>query len=197
MASRLGRVSLIAGCVAALISFGGFATAHGGIVIGSGRVMPIGDPTYEYVFDVQLTGGTTLNTGGYITVYDLPGVYAGSTTSQPSLLWGASIQYLGITPTGTPTITDSASIYNVTWQWNGPTVTNEGTGNVDLGNFVITTNLTSPPAPTLVYVGSLGGNQYSNMGLVIVPEPSSALLLGSAGVLVPAAVTLRRRRRRV
>lgn len=202
MASRIRNTGL--GVGAALIAvavLGGQAAQAGtvGIIITSGSTSPVGDPSYDYSFDVELAAGYTLQNGGYFTVYDLPGVVAGSLTGQPNLYWGSSIQLLGITPTGTPTITDSPTVENVTWQYNGTAIT-AGSSAVDLGTFIVQTEpLTSQPSPTLLYVGSLGGGTYSDQGTVIVnaivPEPTSIVLLAS-GLLAPILIARSRRSKR-
>ncbi len=48
------------------------------MVMTSGKMRPIADPTYRSIFRLELTPGATLDTGGSITIYDLPGVYSGA-----------------------------------------------------------------------------------------------------------------------
>jgi hypothetical protein len=163
---------------------GGGRDAHaGGIVAVAATATPVGDPLFVYTFEVDLLPQSTLFAGGFITVFDIPFLGTPILTSQPNTLWGASIQNLGITPTGTPPITDDPTVPNVTWAYNGPTIANNSaTSDLDLGNFQIglTVNLDSAPTPTLLFVGSLGEGVFSNLGFVTVvgvPEPSSVALL--------------------
>ena len=70
--------------LALVVTFTGSHVAQAkGIVVTSGNTQPIGDPLYNYIFDVQLNPQTTLLNGGYFTVYDLPGV---TSTSIPARL---------------------------------------------------------------------------------------------------------------
>jgi len=185
---------------AVLISSGREAHAKGGLVVTMGMTQQTGDPTYEYIFNAELLAGSTLQNGGFFTIYDLPALTAGALTSQPNIHWGASVQELGITPIGT-VVSDNPNIFNVTWQWNGASsIVAPPTSDLLLGTFIVgsTTELTSPPSATVVYVGSLDGINASNQGTVSinsVPEPSSVILL-LAGVGSLPLYWLRERRRR-
>jgi hypothetical protein len=173
-----------------------------GIVIKSGGSHQAGDPTYNYYFDVELTAGSTLLTGGYFTVYDLPGVMGSSPTQQPNS-WNDSLQLVGLTPLNTiPPIPDDPAIWNVTWIYTGNPITGRSPEGTDLGTFVITTGeLTYQPLPTLYYVATLDGINYTDQGTVkinaIVPEPSSVILLvAGVGILPLLRLSQQQRRRR-
>jgi hypothetical protein len=157
-----------------------------------------GDPTYEYLFDVQLLAGSELLNGGLFTIYDLPSLRTGALTHQPNIHWGSSVQFLGITPTGT-VVNDNPNLFNVTWQWNGTQpITAPTNQNLDLGTFIVgsTVELSSPPIGVVVYVGSLDGSTASNQGTVAInPEPSSIVLLFVGAGVLPL-YWLRQRRRR-
>ena len=113
-----GLAAIVAFFLAGHTAQAGSVSSIKGISIVSGSTMQTGDPTYEYLFNVDLLAGSTLSSGGFFTVYDLPALTAGALTSQPSISWGSSVQLLGITPSGV-TVTDDPTLYNVTWQWNG------------------------------------------------------------------------------
>ena len=174
-----GLVMLVASSV------GGRQARAKGIVITSGKTEQIGDPLYDYIFNVELNPGTTLLNGGYFTVYDIPGVVATSDTGAPNSYWGYSLQATGITPPLfqpplTPPI--DGSLENVTWVYRGPSITNNSpTQDLELGTFrVATIELSAPPTPTLIYVGTLDGTTATTEGTVTVnsvPEPSSLILL--------------------
>lgn len=201
MSRRIRGASILAGLAMLGAALADGRAAHAaGIVITSGTVIQTGDPTYEYVFDAQLLPGSSLHNGGFFTVYDLPGIPKAALTSQPSILWGSSIQLQGITPPGISP-TDDPTVYNVTWGWNGSTITSPPTSNLDLGTFVIgsTGELSSPPHPTLIYVGFLNdGVTPPNEGTITVtsiPEPSSVILLVLGAGALPLLVLRARRRR--
>jgi hypothetical protein len=179
------------------------AHAKGGIAVTSGMTKQTGDPTYEYLFEIELLPESTLQTGGFVTIYDILYV-PNPLTGQPNLEWGAETLLLGKTPQGfVPVPPDNPNIFNVTWQWNGvPIVNNSTTSYLDLGTFIFgtTAELSSPPSETLVYVGSLNGVTASNSGTITVnaiPEPSAILLLlTGVGALPVLWVRTRRRRPR-
>jgi PEP-CTERM motif len=157
---------------------------------------------FQYSFELILLPDSTLQTGGFVTIYDIPFLPLPPAppplTSQPSLSWGSETEFLGKTPTGFIG-TDNPALYNVTWQWNGAQI-NPMPNDMDLGRFTIgtTIELSSPPSVALVYVGSLDGVTASNQGIVLVnvPEPSSVVLL-LAGVGTLPVFWLRERRRRL
>ncbi len=202
MAPRMKSSWILVGvaALAVVMASGSEAYAKGGIVASMGMTQQTGDPMYNYVFQIDLLAGSTLQTGGFITVYDIPYV-PDPLTSQPNLSWAAETLLVGKTPTGTPiTDPDNPSIYNVTWEWKDAPITNSSSSNQDLGNFVFgtTTELSSPPSVTLLFVGSLDGVNFSNQGYVginAIPEPSSVILL-LAGVGTLPVFWLRERRRR-
>jgi hypothetical protein len=203
MKPRMNGSWILAGVAAFAVVLASEHEAHakGGIIVTTGTTQQTGDPTYEYIFTVDLLPNSTLLNGGFFTIYDLPALTASALTSQPNISWGSSVQLLGNTPSGT-IVTDDPTIYNVTWQWNGMTsITNPDSTDLFLGTFIVgsTTELTSPPSGTLVYVGSLDGSTASNQGTVTlspaVPEPSSVILLLAGIGMLPMLWVPRRQRR--
>lgn len=186
--------------VAAVASACGEALAGSvGITIPTVKTQPVGDPQYEYAISVDLLAGSTLENGGYFTIYDFPEIASRPLTLAPNTRWGASAQYQGITPSGVSP-TDSPSLWNVTFVWNGSAVTAPANQELSLGTFYVGTTITlnSPPTGTLTYVGSLDGIHASNLGTVTinaVPEPSSVISL-AAGVAFALAGYARARQRR-
>jgi hypothetical protein len=170
----------------------------GGIVAKSGKTSQIGDPMFDYDFQIDLLAHSTLSNGGFITVYDIPFLEGPPLTSQPSL-WGELAQDIGITPLNTPPHTDDPTVPNITWIYNGTAINNNTDNDLVLGTFVVgrTGELASAPSPTLLFIGSLDGTDYSNMGFVevnAVPEPSSVALL-LVGVSTLPLIWLRNKRR--
>jgi hypothetical protein len=170
----------------------------GAIIAKKGGTSQIGDPMFDYNFEIDLVANSTLSNRGFITIYDIPFLVGPPLTNQPSL-WGESVQDIGITPNNSPAHTDDPSVPNITWIYNGPAIDNNTGNDMVLGTFTIgrTGELSSPPSATLLFIGSLDGTNYSNMGFVtvnVVPEPSSVALL-LVGVSALPLVWLRNKRR--
>jgi hypothetical protein len=180
---------------------GGRAVEAAGIRITSGSTEQTGDPTYAYVFTVDLLAGSTLDQGGFFTVYDLPNMNPNLLlSSQPSSNWGSLFQLIGITPSGA-VVNDNPNLYNVTWMWNGASPIVAGTSDLFLGTFKagVTNEMTSPPSATVVYVGSVDGTTASNQGTVAInsiPEPSSVILLMIGAAALPVCAVGHRKRTR-
>jgi hypothetical protein len=208
MRLRISRLSMLAGLASAATLIGGVRSAAAaaggnnamtGISIVSGSIAPVGDPFYDYQFNIVLGVGDTLSSGGYITVYDFP-TGTGSLTSQPGN-WTEMTQNVGETPGGA-TITDNPSLENVTWTYVGSTpITNTGSTLLSLGTFSIgpTPDVTSPGPPiTIEYASALtSGGTAAGQGVITiysVPEPPSFVLLVCAGGIMPLVVLLQRRR---
>jgi len=204
MRLRIGGLWVLAGLVCIGAFFGGGRTATAGrvsgISISSGSITPVGDPYYDYQFNIVLGAEGTLSYGGYITVYDFP-LGTGTLTSQPGD-WTETIQDIGITPSGA-SITDNASLENVTWKYTGLTdIVNSSANPLSLGTFSIgpTADVISPGPPiTIHYASTLtNGGSVSGQGAItiyVVPEPSSLVLLLGASGIVPILVLLQRRQR--
>lgn len=208
MKAQMRRSWVLTGVAAfaVVMASGGKVHAKGGIVATMGMTSQTGDPMFDYIFQIDLLPQSTLSVGGFITIYDIPSLNGPPLTSQPSV-WGESVQDTGITPVGSPPLNkppliDDPNVPNITWIYNGKTpLVNNTDNDVDLGIFTIgrTGELASAPSPTLLFIGSLDGTNYSNMGFVVVnavPEPSSVVLL-LAGVGTVPVFWLRERRRRL
>ena len=200
-AKRLLAAGIVAAGIAALPQ-----AAPAGVIIHGGGVNKIPDPFYQYVFQVYLDGGTTgafLAKGDYFTVYDIPSLNPGSNSqlgpdNLPLATWNATFADTGQTPPQlSPPPTDSASLLNVTWVFQGT-----GVGNNELqaaagqslfiGTFYVsTTSDATGYAPVLTYAAETDGGTAANMGTFsTVPEPSSILMLGM-GTVIGSAVLWR------
>jgi hypothetical protein len=171
------------------VTSGGRDAHAGAIVAKKGSTTVVNDPQYDYDFEIDLVAGSTLSTGGFITVYDIPFLLKPVLTAQPNE-WTATSQDTGKTPSGTPMTPpffDNPNVPNVTWTYLGPPISTSS--DMDLGTFIVgvTSNLDFNPSPTLLFVGSLNGLTFSNLGTVVVnaPEPSSVALLLTGVVALP------------
>jgi hypothetical protein len=182
----------------AMIAGGQARAGTVGITISGGEKPVIGDPPYDYIFQVYLDPGfEVLATGSPLNdfqVTGLVGVGADSFTSQPTTVpW-------------TPT----PATGSVTWTLFGTTsIPNTGTGEQYLGQFSVLTDksFSSPPVTpgtTIVYnftvydisTGkTISGSNSFTLVLLGVPEPSSVVLLTLGAAAVPAIAARRRRHR--
>jgi hypothetical protein len=156
-----------------------------------------GNTVWNYTIDI--TNGQNVTSGDFFTIYDF-GPFLAGTGVQPSG-WTLTSALLGVTPSQTRPADDPA-ILNLTWTYNGPTIT--GTG---LGPFSVTiAGVTPSPAPIrtshfaaeATQIGS--GNKIDNVGQisvpVIVPEASTLSLFVSASGLMGVCWIVSRFRKR-
>jgi hypothetical protein len=161
-------------------------------LIGSG--VPVGN-AFEYTYSVRLTEGSALSASGggmnaanFFTLYDIPGLIAGSETYGGALASNSrhTEQTMGITPpTESPFPPENGNFMNVTTYWMGPDVN----GALDLGTFSF---LSTDPlgADMLAFTGA--SQSLQNMGLIAnnsgevagpapagspTPEPSTLILV--------------------
>jgi len=182
--------------LASALAVAGSGEARGDIIIDLSDVMTIPDPNFVYTFHVKLTNvvvppGEEIAPGDFFTVYDVPGLIAG-TNNQP-FNWAASFNFVGQTPSGVSP-PDNPSVLNVTWTFVGavPILAPQ-----DLGFFSVEAT-SDIPATSLNYAGQttlIGDGKHSNAGSVTVtavPEPGVTVLVALPAVL--GVVWLRRRR---
>lgn len=161
---------------------------------------------YSLVFVTSVNAGAPverLQAGDFITFYDIPGMTSGSSGSG----WGISGQATGTTAPGTSPL-DSPALVNVTFTYNGPTITTNmiftgfsiavvGSPGSAPGQFTsITTRNSGPGAGSAV--GHLGHTTIPAVAdSAPVPEPATVVLLGTglAGVAAASRRASRRRRR--
>lgn len=159
-------------------------------LIGEG--IPVGN-AFEYTYSVRLTEGAALrssgggmNTANFFTLYDIPGLIAGSETYGGALATNTrhTEQQMGITPaTENPFPAETGSLMNVTTYWMGPDVS----GALDLGTFSF---LSTDPLGTAMLAFTGASQNIQDMSLIAnnsgevagpagspTPEPSTVVLL--------------------
>lgn len=168
-----------------------------GIIIKTGVTQPVGDPFFEYVFDIQLLAGSTLENGGFITVYDMPLISDSSLTQQPNAKWGSSLQLTGVTPMPPESALDRRRPEYLECDLGVEREPDHSTGGPQYGPGLLryrADRSIGVASPALR--GLPGWRERVEPGVDqvnIVPEPSSvALLLTGAGTL---ALLARRKRR--
>lgn len=189
----------------------GHSAQAAGVRVSGGGMKQFGDPFYFYIYELYLEPGYSFQLGDSLTLHMMAGVHSpGSTTSSPngppdpSGPWtpqftnepdGLLPNYLPPTPVRFADVT-FYNLLNVI----GPPGAEEY-----LGEFRVLTADSLPLLPddysvTIDWTAIIhdpNGDRVTETGKVtlgiLVPEPASMVLLG-AGVVLPLAWTLRRRR---
>ncbi len=174
VAGPLSRHPLVYSLICMIIAFALTSEAKAGLVPIQVSVTPSGG-LHRYTYAVLLPTDAILRSGDYFTIYDFDGYVAGSDKVSGSPYandWTFEANPLGRTPSGV-TPTDSTSILNLTWTYNGPLIGLES--SVGLGNF-----WAESPFPTTTKswfaarTGTTGGSYDDNITPTVVPVPTSA-----------------------
>jgi hypothetical protein len=188
------------------------STAQAGIMVLGGGIKQLGDPFYFYIFEFFLDPGFQVEVKDSVTLHELGGVHfpespTGAPGGIPSGPWSTSFtnQPSGPLPNFSPPTT--VPFADLTFINAGFDVKNGGTGEKPLGEFKVLTAVSLPKLPPSYSVDiawtakihDLNGNPVDDSGKVhltlIVPEPTSVILLG-VGVGLPAAFVVVRQRQR-
>jgi hypothetical protein len=188
---RLAR-TLLATTVLGLAALASATSARADInVVFAGAAPEAGQ--FRWSYDVSVTAGETVQPFDFFTIYDFSSIVLG-TNLQPAN-WQFSAPFLGPYPPGVTTAStgDSATVRNLSWQWNPPTG-GALTGPLLLGTFSIRSTQNLPING--VFAGQTdAGAHNGNQGVTQVPapEPGTMALFG-VGALGVLALARRRRK---
>jgi hypothetical protein len=140
--------------------------ANAGLLPVSATVTPDGS-NFRYTYGIQLTSDSTVKTGDYFTIFDVPNLVPASAVTPSG--WAVSVSNTGGNPNGTVP-GDSPTIPNLKFTYTGPVLT----GQMGLGNFsYISTNgnaVNWPYSFTSVTQRQIDGANESNVTSTIVPS---------------------------
>ena len=139
-----------------------------------------------------------VQTGDFFTIYDF-GNFIPDSNSQP-VGWTLTASPVGLTPEHTLP-TDNPSVLNLTWTYNGPTITGP---MLDIGVFRVTVAGPLTPTGTSQFTsqstrssGPNAGTKLQNIGAIPVPvpipEPGVTALLAIGGVFLGRSILRRRK----
>jgi hypothetical protein len=136
-------------------------------------------PNFTWNYTANVTVDETVTAGNFFTIYDFSAIMP-TTTTQPAG-WTFSTALVGPTPS-LVTPTDSASLWNLTWTYNGAPIPGAAalgtfsavtsTDQLKMGQFTAEANRSGAPA----------GTKIDNIGNVSVPVPESTSLLPLIGI---------------
>jgi len=176
-----------------------------GVVITTGGVQGVGEPLYDYTFDVYLSPGTALVQGDSFTVTSLNGVSPNAvldtnltppaelfaTTSQPNGPFAGDLYWF--VPVITAVSGSNPVAANVTWTDVGTTpIINNTSSNQYVGQFVVNGNVDLPDGSgttTVIYgsttntVGSDGS--VSSTSTTVPPGSGSPSITLTQGAIPP------------
>jgi hypothetical protein len=145
---------------------------------------------YSLSFTIaNFNGSDQLTTGNYLTLYDLTANLADFASFSTSP-FTASESLLGTTPSfASPKPPDDPNLFNLTLTYNGPTLTADTNFNISFTLNGQYTTAVRDYSSLNVYIPNSGGTgQTATVGAVqtpmasALPEPSSLVLLGIAGL---------------
>jgi hypothetical protein len=172
--------------------------AHGSVGLQEPLIAPTsGGFTWNYTATVF--PGETITTGSFITIYDF-GSFAPNSTMQPAG-WMPSSTLVGMTPIGTPTVTDNPSIPNLTWTYIATTPINGSLVLGNLGTFSVVTNTNQTrhgefaAQATSTSQGSIDFTQ-RDIGVPVPEMPALLPVLSVCGAAIATGIPSLLRRRK-
>jgi hypothetical protein len=190
---RISAVMLGVGLVAV-------ASVRADIIPSFVGASPSGNTTV-WSYQIDITAGEQVTSGDFFTIYDF-GHFIAGTNVQPSG-WTFSSSLVGPTPAGV-TPPDDATLENLTWTYNGPTLPSSS----GIGPFSVSTmGAQSEPSLRTGYFAAQAtnassgnsGTKINNVGRVSVPAPvpvpePATLSLLAFGAAAATARAIRRRK---
>jgi hypothetical protein len=134
----------------------------------------VNGPNFTWTYDAYAS--SPVQSGDFFTIYDIPGYVAGS-VSAPSNFTSSAL-LTGLTPSSV-SVPDNASIWNATYQYEGPTIAVAPGSVVNLGTFSFVST------DGLATEGSFTAENSSTqvVGYVAVPSAATGALAPTGGVL--------------
>jgi hypothetical protein len=171
-----------------------------------------GSGVFTWTYDMQLSSDqnansglvpsgnpvphTNLTFGAFVTIYDFAGYVVGSCAAPSG--WTCTTQNVGYTPDDVIPI-DNPNITNITWTYTSGPIINGQPNGIDLGAFSAKSIYVLPTQTSYAsrgiknlgpQIGTISDNVGTTQGPNSVPEPTSALAVGS-GMIALAVLTRR------
>jgi hypothetical protein len=159
--------------LAVVAAIGICSQAQAGLIPTNVTITPDGS-NFRWTYAVVVTTDVHVQSGDFFTIYDFGGMVPGAGNPLSNIVtpagWTVTSSMLGQTPPGTTPV-DSPTIPNLTFTYNGPTIT----GQVGLGNFWAISSYGSSASAdfTSLTQTNIGGRTEANITSTSVPVPGA------------------------